>query len=329
MEVNGKKALVTGGAGFIGSHLVESLVRLGCEVTVYDNFDPFYAGKERNVALMAGNPRFRLVKGSILDPEALASAMKGNQLVFHLAAQAGVRYCLNSPRKAHDVNATGTFNVLMASKAVGLEKLVVASSSSVYGNPVKVPISEDHPLNPTNPYGASKLAAERYCMSFHMSYSLPVTCLRYFSVYGPRGRPDQVLYSMAEKVAGGLPPEIFGEGRQSRDFTFVSDIVSGTVMSALHDDSVGRVFNLGYGTEFSMVEAANRILAHFRSDLKPVHKKAYKGDFERTLCDNRRARDILGWNPQVGFASGLEQFLKWFETSRAGGPPANAASSNS
>ncbi len=308
---------MTGGAGFIGSHLVDSLLRLGGDVTVIDNFDDFYPGKEQNFAEHARNPKFHLVKGSVLDYHLLLKSMEDRNLVFHLAAQPSVRYCLDNPRKAHDVNTTGTLNVLLVSRKLNPEKIIYASSSSVYGDPTRVPISEENQVNPTNPYGASKLAAEKYCLSHFLSYGLPVTCLRYFSVYGPRGRPDQVLYSMAQRVVQGLPPVIYGDGHQSRDFTFVSDIVSGTVMAALRDDSVGQVFNLGYGAEFSALEAAERIIDYFGSRLQPLHVDAYKGDFRRTLCDNRKARLLFGWNPQVSFSSGLDQFLEWFATTKA------------
>ena len=316
MEISGKKVLVTGGAGFIGSHLVEVLLRQGAIVSVIDDFDDFYQGKEGNISVSLANPKFLLVRGTILDYDTLSRAIDGSSVVFHLAAQAGVRYCLKNPLKANEVNVTGTVNVLEACRKQRVQKVIVASSSSVYGNPIKVPISEVHPLDPTNPYGASKLAAEKYCMSYFMSYGLPVTALRYFSVYGPRGRPDQVLYSMAERASKGLPPEIFGDGRQSRDFTYVSDIVSGTVMAALRDDSVGKVFNLGFGREFSILDAANRISNFFDLRTGPAFRVAYKGDFTRTLCDNRRAERELGWVPQVGFAAGLQKFLEWFAAQR-------------
>lgn len=308
---------MTGGAGFIGSHLVDALLRQGSTITVLDDFDDFYPGKEANVAPHSNNPKFILAKGNILDYQTVLEAMKGSEVVFHLAAQAGVRYCLTKPRKAHDVNVTGTLNVLEASRKQNVRKLVVASSSSVYGNAIKVPIAETHPLNPTNPYGASKLAAERYCMSYQISYGLPVTALRYFSVYGPRGRPDQVLYIMAKRASMGLPPEIFGDGGQTRDFTFVSDIVSGTIMAALIDDSIGQVFNLGFGVEFSIRKAAGMIIDHFGLDVEPVHRDSYKGDFDRTLCNNEKAKQILGWNPRVSFATGLARFLEWFQVTTA------------
>jgi UDP-glucose 4-epimerase len=316
LEISGKKVLVTGGAGFIGSHLVDSLLRLGGDITVFDNFDDFYKGKEQNIETHLGNPRFHLVKGTILDYDALRLAMQGSELVFHLAAQPGIRYCLTNPLKAHEANATGTLNVLLASKKLGVGKLVYASSSSLYGNVTRVPILESHPLNPTSIYGATKLAAEKYCLAYHEAYGLPVTCLRYFSVYGPRGRPDQVLYSMAEKAAAGEAPVVYGDGKQSRDFTFVSDIISGTILAALRDDSVGQVFNLGFGAEFSIAEAAERINDYFRNRQEPVHKPAISGDFFRTLCDNQKARHQLGWSPKVGFTTGLDQFLGWFSKAR-------------
>jgi nucleoside-diphosphate-sugar epimerase len=315
--------LVTGGAGFIGSHLTERLLEMGAAVTVYDNFDDFYPGKEGNLTGPLGSDGFKVVRGSILDLDSMRKAMAGAQLVFRLAAQAGVRYGLAHPEKAHQVNVSGTLNVLNLARELKVQRLVYASSSSVYGNPTKVPISEEHPLNPTNIYGVSKLAAEKYCLAYHSSFGLPVTCLRYFSVYGPRGRPDQVLYEMASRVAAGNPPEIFGDGSQSRDFTFVSDIVEGTVLASLRDDSIGEVFNLGYGAEFSMNEAAARISEYFESKLAPVHRPAYGGDFSRTLCDNRKARTMLGWAPQVSFSKGLNEFLDWYaekNTKKAGRP---------
>jgi UDP-glucose 4-epimerase len=316
MDLVGEKVLVTGGAGFIGSHLVESLLRLGSSVTVYDNFDDFYPGKEANLASVRANPKFTLVKGSILDYDGLSAATKGKKIVFHLAAQAGIRYCNGNPRKANDVNATGTLNVLLASRENGVKKMVNASSSSVYGNAVRVPIGEEHPLYPTSAYGASKLAGEKYCYSFFRTYDFPVTSLRYFSVYGPRGRPDQVLYSFANNVSEGKPPVIYGDGHQSRDFTYISDIVSGTVMAAMSDDSVGESFNLGFGSEFSILEAATQVLKHFGSGLSPRFEPAYGGDFPRTLCQNEKAKRALGWAPRVGFKKGLDLFLEWYGETR-------------
>jgi UDP-glucose 4-epimerase len=317
LELHGARALVTGGAGFIGSTLVDSLLRLGCSVVAYDNFDPFYSGKEGNIRHNFTNPRFQLVRGSILDERALAQAMKGVDVVFHLAGQPGVKYCIENPIKAEEVNARGTLEVLQAvRKEKTVEKMVYASSSSIFGVPVKPMLNEDHPQNPTSPYGVSKLAGEKYCLAFHETYGTPVTCLRYFSVYGPRGRPDQVVYSFAKRVMEGLPPVIYGDGRQSRDFTFVSDIVGGTVLAAMADESVGEVFNLGFGKEFPIEAVARKVIASFGADLEPKFEQAYKGDFPKTLCQNNKARTLLRWSPQVDFETGVAEFLDWFKASQ-------------
>ncbi len=318
MDLHGARALVTGGAGFIGSTLVDSLLRLGCTVIAYDNFDPFYTGKEANVRHNLANPKFSLLRGSILEEEGLGKAMKGVDVVFHLAGQPGVKYCIEYPVRAEQVNALGTLNVLQAvRKAKTVKKMIYASSSSIFGAPMKPMLSEDHPQNPTSPYGVSKLAGEKYCLAFHETYGTPVTCLRYFSVYGPRGRPDQVVYSFANRVMNGEPPVIYGNGKQSRDFTFVSDIVGGTVLAAMADESSGEAFNLGYGKEFPIEAVARIIIDSFGADLEPEFREAYKGDFPKTLCQNAKARSILRWSPQVDFQTGVAEFLEWFKATQA------------
>ncbi|MDA4123952.1 MAG: NAD-dependent epimerase/dehydratase family protein [Thaumarchaeota archaeon] len=313
MEINDQKVLVTGGAGFIGSSMSEALLRLGAEVTVVDNFDDFYSGKEKNIEGLRLNKRFKLIRGSILDQDLLLSANKGVDLVVHLAGQAGIRYCNERPSKANEVNATGTMNVLVAARQRQVKKVVYASSSSVYGDPVKTPIREDHPTEPSSPYGASKLAGEKYCTSFVKTYDMDITCLRYFSVYGPRGRPDQILYSFAQKVANGGAPVIYGDGSYSRDFTYVSDVVSATLMAVIHEESRGRVINVGYGKDFKVIEVARRIIDRFGLDIQPVFKESYGGDFSRTLCDNSLARQVLKWTPEIKFEDGLPRFLDWFD----------------
>jgi len=316
LELHDKKALVTGGAGFIGSHLCESLLRLGARVVVLDNFDDFYPGKEKNLDGCTDNARFTLVKGSILDVPLLEKTMRGVDFVFHLAGQAGVRYCIDNPMKAEEVNTIGTLNVLQAvRRAKHVEKMVMASSSSLYGTPLKPVLSENHPLNPTNPYGVSKLAAEKYCLAYHETYGTPVACLRYFSVYGPRGRPDQVIYAFAKNVSEGKPPVIYGDGKQSRDFTFVSDVVSGTVFAAIVEESSGEAFNIGYGREFSIMSIAKMVIDYFGASMEPTLVPAYKGDFPKTLCDNTKARSILRWSPQVKLEAGIAEFLDWYTAS--------------
>ncbi len=212
MKLEGAKVLVTGGAGFIGSHLTERLLEMGAFVTVYDRFDEFYPGKETNLAGAAGNPRFSLLNGDILDIEKLSAAMNGVEFVFHEAGQAGIGFSVKYPLRVNKVNVEGTLNVLSLARKHDVKRVVNASSSSIFGEPKYLPIDEDHPADPTSPYGVSKLAAEQYCRAFHRVYGTYVVSLRYFSVYGPRGRPDQVVHRFAESLADGKAPVIQGDG---------------------------------------------------------------------------------------------------------------------
>lgn len=313
LELKDKRILVTGGAGFIGSHLVDKLLKKKAKVIVYDNFDDFYPGKEKNVEGHLKDDRFRLVRGDILDFEGVVSVMSGVDAVFHLAAQCGVRYCNRHPRKAHQVNAGGTFNVLMAAREVGVERVVYASSSGIFGVPQYAPIDEQHPTNPTSPYGVSKLAGEKYALAFEEVYGLDIACLRYFSVYGPRGRPDQVIYAFASAIVNGERPVIFGDGNQTRDFTHVWDVVEATVLAAECEKAGGEIFNIGFGREYSVNDVFARVVKKLgkKDEIEPVYEESYGGEFPRTLADNSKAEKILGWKPKVEFDTGLDTFMEW------------------
>ena len=327
MQLEGKKVLITGGAGFIGSSLAEALLKLGCTVVAYDNLDDFYGGKDENVAALSGSDRFSLVRGTILNAGALRASLKDVDVVFHLAAQAGIRYCMDHAEKVHRTNVTGTLRVLEEVRKAQVKKLVFASSSSVYGVPKKIPMDEDHPLQPTNLYGATKLAGEKYCLAYAKSYGMDTVSLRYFSVYGPRGRPDQVISSFASSILSGNPPEIFGDGSQSRDFTYISEIVSATVAGATSEGAGGEAFNIGYGKELSVSTVAEMVSRHYGYNGPPRHLKPYAGDFPRTLCSNEKAFRMLGWRPQVSFQEGLPKFLEWYTrwASRSQHPAARAS----
>jgi len=314
MDITNSRVLITGGAGFIGSHLADQLLSLGCRVTVLDNFDAFYPGKEENFKQNIHNPHYRLIRGDILNERTLKDATKGVEVVFHQAAQAGVKFCIENPLKANEVNVLGSLMVFLAAKEARAKKLVYASSSSVYGVPKKVPLTEDHPTNPTSIYGATKLAAEKYSQAIAQTGGVPATSLRYFSVYGPRGRPDQVIHAFAAKVSQGERPVIYGDGTQTRDFTFVSDVVTAAIFAAESEECEGEVLNIGYGKEVSIAEVAERVILRMRSDLTPVFKPAYAGDFPRTLCGNEKARRMLRWKPLVGLDEGLPKFLEWYES---------------
>lgn len=316
MELRNKRVLVTGGAGFIGSHLVDRLLEMGNRVIVYDNFDDFYFGKEKNIEGNLKNENFRLVHGDILDYQLLTSALRGVDIIFHEAAQCGVRYSIENPEKTNRVNVDGTLNVLMAAKQQKIPKIVFASSSSIFGKPLYIPMDEEHPTNPDSPYGVSKLAAEKYCRSFNEVFGMNIVCLRYFSVYGPRGRPDQVVYAFASAIFNGKSPIIYGDGSQTRDFTFVSDVVDATILAAEQENIGGEVFNIGYGKEISINEVFSRMAAELgkKGEASPKYLESYKGEFPRTLADNRKAEKLLGWKPKIDFKHGIRMFIEWFKS---------------
>lgn len=311
MNLVGKKVLVTGGAGFIGSHMVDRLLDLGIDVNVLDSFDDFYNGKESNIKHNFARDNFSLIRGSILNEVELLGSLKEVDLVIHMAAQAGIRYCNTFPEKAHLINVVGTYNLLQAMREVGPKRLVYASSSSIFGPLVRERIDENHPTNPSSPYGATKLAAEKYCMSFGNVYGLSVTSLRYFSVYGPRGRPDQVIAAAFNEISRGKSPVIYGDGTQARDFTFITDAIDATLLAMKNEDSVGKVFNIGYGEALEINELMHRILSLGDNVRQPVYEPAYRGDFLRTYVDNTLARRVLGWRPKVDITEGLGRYVAW------------------
>lgn len=308
--------LITGGAGFIGSHLADRLLEENYRVIVYDNFDSFYSGKISNIEHNRNNPNYSLIKEDILNHAALSSKLQGIDIVFHLAAQAGVRYCIENPVKAHNVNVTGTINVLMAARENKVKKIVYASSSGIFGQLKYVPIDENHPTNPNSPYSATKLAAEKYCLAFHEVYDMDITCLRYFSVYGPRGRPDQVIYKFAHALIDQKQPIIYGNGQQTRDFTYVDDIVDATIRAATVKESTGEVFNIGYGREITIQDVLGTVSKTLHTaEIKPTYLKTYRGEFPRTYADNRKAAKLLSWKPKTPFEDGVNQYIQWLTDS--------------
>lgn len=315
MELRDLKVLVTGGAGFVGSHLVDELLKMGNQVIVYDNFDPFYASKEQNVEQHSGDSNFALQKADILDYGTLSSAMRNVHVVFHEAAQPGIRYSIQNPRKVHEVNVTGTLNVLKAALANQVKKVIYASSSSVYGFPKYLPFDEKHPTTPNSPYAASKLAAEKYCLVFHEVYGLNVIVLRYFSVYGPRQRPDQVIRIFVSNALMGRPITIYGDGNQTRDFTYIDDVVNATIRAA-EVKADGTLINIGHGKRTSINKLFETIIKLAgKEEMNPTYKKNYAGDFPHTLADITLARRILQYRPTVDLDKGLRNFIDWHRKS--------------
>ena len=308
--------LVTGGAGFIGSHLAERLLERGRRVVVLDSFDDFYdpAIKRRNVRRAAGTAGYRLVEGDIRDAAALDRLFAAERFesVVHLAARAGVRPSIERPALYVSVNLDGTTAVLEASRRHGVERFVFGSSSSVYGDNDKLPFAEDDRADrPASPYGATKKAGELLCYAFHRLGGMPVACLRFFTVFGPRQRPEMAIHKFARLLFEGRAVEQFGDGGSARDYTYVSDIVEG-ILLALERATGYHVWNLGGAHTTRLDELVHKIASGLGVPARVTRLAAQPGDMARTWADVRRAEAELGWTPRVPFDRGLELFLDWF-----------------
>ena len=304
----GEKAVVTGGAGFIGSNIVDELVRRGYQVTVLDDLS---TGKRENIEHLLKNGQVEFVEGSITDLALLQETLEGAHYIFHEAAIASVPRSIDIPLASHEVNATGTLNVLLAARDNGVRKVVYASSSSVYGDTPTLPKTEAMTPNPRSPYAVSKLVGEYYCGVFHEVYGLPTVSLRYFNVFGPRQDPDSqysaVIPGFISRIAQGSPPVIFGDGEQTRDFTFVGDVVSANILAA-ESEAVG-AFNIGSGSRNSLNELATLIIRLMGKNLQPVYESPRRGDVKDSLADVSRARQF-GHEPQWTLEEGLKETIK-------------------
>lgn len=305
-------AFVTGVAGFIGSTLAERLLAEGADVVGLDCFTDYYprAIKERNLASLAGRPAFRFVESSLQQAN-LPRLLRDRTHVFHLAAQAGVRKSWGRDFAVYtENNIAATQLLLEACTTRSLERVVYASSSSVYGDHVSMPMREDALPQPVSPYGVSKLAAEQLCYLYHANYGIPAVSLRYFTVYGPRQRPDMGFHRFLRAAILGQPITLYGDGEQTRDFTFVADAVSATVAAA-HRGVPGRVYNIGGGSRVSVNEVLD-LIGRVAGRRPPVAADpAQKGDMRHTYADTSLARGELGFAPTVDLEQGLAAEHKW------------------
>jgi UDP-glucose 4-epimerase len=306
------KALVTGAAGFIGSTLAERLLADGAEVVGLDCFTDYYPRevKERNLADLRGQPRFRFIEARLQDAD-LPALLAGCSHVFHLAAQAGVRKSWGRDFAIYTVNNIEATQVLLeACTRASVERLVYSSSSSVYGDNVPLPMREDALPQPVSPYGVSKLAAEQLCYLYHVNYQVPTVSLRYFTVYGPRQRPDMGFHRFIRATLRGEPISVFGDGEQTRDFTFVADAVEANVLAATRGVP-GRVYNIGGGSRVSVNDVLTMIARV--TDRRPLVTidRAQKGDMRHTYADTSLAQAELGFSPRVGLEEGLAAEFRW------------------
>lgn len=315
-----QRALVTGAAGFIGSHLVEALLARGRKVVGLDSFDDFYdpRAKRRNLAACRQNSRFTLVEGDIRDPEAVRKAGAGGvDVIIHLAARAGVRPSIEQPLLYQDVNVNGTCVLLEAARRFGIKRFIFASSSSIYGNNPKVPFAEnDNVDHPISPYAASKKAGELLCHTYHHLFGMDVTCLRFFTVYGPRQRPDLAIHKFARLIEQGKPIPMFGDGGMKRDFTYIDDIISGVVAAV---DRCGgyHIYNLGNSSPVvlrDLIAAIEKALGK-RAEVEELPPQP--GDVERTFADISLARSDLGFEPHTPLEAGLAEFVAWMRAEGA------------
>lgn len=305
------KVLVTGAAGFIGSHLSERLVKMGYQVRGIDSFTPYYPReyKEDNIVELKNSKDFDFIEGDILNVDVLETLHKVDY-VFHLAAQPGVRASWSDFETYSKHNLRATHRLLEGCKKAKPKLFVFTSSSSVYGDAESYPTSERLRPMPISPYGVTKMAAERLCELYYKYYQIPTVILRYFTVYGPRQRPDMALYRFIENLLINKEIVIYGDGNQARDFTYISDIVDGTV-NTLEHDVIGETINLGRGEPVSINEALKTVARFISNEPKIRFEPPKEGDALRTCADIKKAKELLKYEPKVALKDGIELQVRW------------------
>ena len=309
--------IVTGAAGFIGSNLVQTLLNRGETVIGVDEFNDYYDPnlKRKNIAEFEKYPGFKLVEGDILSLN-WQSLLSDAKVIFHQAAQAGVRASWGDGFRSYTERNINSTQVLLeaAKKAPNLQKFVYASSSSIYGNAESFPTSENACPQPVSPYGITKLAGERLCGLYYQNFGIPTTSLRYFTVYGPRQRPDMAFHKFFKSILLDQPISIFGDGLQTRDFTFISDCVAANLAAAEVTEAAGEVFNIGGGSRVILKEVIDTIEQIVDRPIRISFTEAARGDARHTSADVTKAKKILGYQPQVSLEAGLRQEWEWIQS---------------
>lgn len=311
-----KSVLVTGGAGFIGSHIAEALVRRGDRVRVVDNLS---TGSAANLAAI--NAEIEFIQGSLCDVELVARAVKGIDLVFHEAALASVQLSVERPLESHAHCLTATLNLLDQARRAGVQRMVYAASSSAYGNIPKPAKQETDPTQPLSPYAAAKLGGELYSQAFFHSYGFETVCLRYFNVFGPRQDPKSpysaVIPLFMTAMLGGNRPTVFGDGLQSRDFVFIRNVVDANLLAAEATAAPGRSFNVGCGKSYNLLDLISQLNGLLGTQLEPDFQDARPGDVRESLADISLSRQVLGYEPRVDLSQGLRETLEFYRGLRA------------
>lgn len=315
MRIKGNKVLVTGGAGFIGSHLVDRLLDADNQVLIVDDFS---FGKEENIAHLRNNPNVRIEVSDICDSEKMLDYAQGIDYIFHLAVFC-LRNSINNPYRSQEVNATGTLVMLEAARKNDVKKFIYTSTGEVYGTGMYFPLDETHPFLPTNVYGAAKAAGELYARSYMKTFGLPIVITRLFNTYGPReqceGCRAEVIPKFVLRTLAGKESVIFGTGEQTRDFTFVDDIVTGIILAGENDDAVGEAFNLAHGEDVSILRILELVLEKLdRPDLKPAYlKEGRPADIDKIAADVSKAKRVLGYSADIGIEEGLDRYIEWVQ----------------
>jgi UDP-glucuronate 4-epimerase len=315
------RILVTGGAGFIGSHLVEKLLAAGHEVAILDDFNDFYDPqiKHANIAGVANDVTMYHVDLRDGAPVRNLFHREKFETVAHLAARAGVRPSIQEPQLYYDTNVSGTLHLLDAASVTGVERFIFASSSSVYGVSKTVPFSEDQHVTQTlSPYAATKIAAEFLCSTYSHLYQMRVVALRYFTVYGPRQRPDLAIHQFTRRIYAGQPIEQFGDGTTRRDYTYIDDVIQGTMAALKYDGPLFDIFNLGESDTIQLKDLIAAIENALGKKAKVNRMPEQPGDMPLTCADISKARKLLGYNPTTRFSDGLPRFVEWFLRSARG-----------
>jgi UDP-glucose 4-epimerase len=314
MEGHTDKVLVTGGAGFIGSHLVDRLINEDFDVTVIDNL---YSGKKENIAHNIGRNNFNFIKGDILDSKIVDKVIKDIDVVFHLAAIVGVPFSIKDPQKVNEVNINGSLTLLKACSNSNVKRFIFASSSAVYGEQKNLPYSESLLASPISPYAITKLATENYCRFFNEMYELKTVILRFFNVYGSRqinSSYNGVICEFIKNLINGKPPVIFDDGKQKRDFVNINDVINAFLLTLKRNNAVGKVFNIAYGEGVEIYRLAQIIIKIFgNTDLKPIYSKSRIGDVRYSYADISLARKILGYKPKISLKDGLKELVNWYQ----------------
>lgn len=303
--------LVTGGAGFIGSNIVRAILPLGHHVRVLDNLS---TGHRSNLVGLLNDVEF--VEGDLRDPEILRKAAEGIEIVLHQAALPSVSRSIKAPLATHEVNVTGTLNLLIACLDANVRRIVYASSSSVYGNSPTLPKQEGMSTSPCSPYAVSKVAAESYCQNFSQVYGLETICLRYFNVFGPYQDPlseySAIIPRFITRALAGEPLEIYGSGQQSRDFTFVDNVVQANLLAATTSCASGQTFNIACGTRHTILDLLHLLQRELKTSSEVRFLSPRPGDVHHSMADISKAREMLGYEVQVPFEIGIEKTIEWY-----------------